>query len=60
MRYLKPLIALSLTLNACDRPVVERAENIDQQSEDTHRQSGDTHNLADVSDHRLVWLDISL
>jgi hypothetical protein len=53
MRYLKPLIALSLTLHACDRPVVERAENIDQQSEDTH-------NLADVSDHRLVWLDISL
>jgi hypothetical protein len=31
------------------------------QSEDTHLElSEDTHHLADVSDHRLVWLDISL
>jgi hypothetical protein len=63
MRSIFICTALLLLPSACDRPVTvsTQAESVDLRIATFNiGVSEDTHELVKVSDHRLVWLDISL
>jgi len=67
MRTIFICTALLLLPSACDRPVTvsTQAESVDLRIATFNIAMGlgvseDTHELVKASDHRLVWLDISL